>query len=358
MTTTELAKKPYGELTLAEALSDARTKEQLKAAIPTGITPQMMTRVVLTMVRTNPKIAQCTRDSVLSCMMQSAQLGLLPGGAMGHAYFVPYKSECTLILGYKGLIDLARRSGQIVSISSRVVYENDEFEFAYGLEDKLSHTPAKGERGEPVYVYAVAKLVGGGHAFEVMTVDDINKIRDQSQAYRYAEKGRKDSTWHLFWGEMARKTTIRRLFKYLPASIIPPEAYEALQVEDDRTYRDAKPVEVSEIDPAKLSAGDSAEHEGYEPDEQKSQAAKVKELVNSGKSEAKKSPKKKAEELNEVKAMIFKLIEEIDDFGITDQTMMDHGLTEKQVKDATKLEEIEPLAKALLKDAAATQATG
>ncbi|RIQ37006.1 recombinase RecT, partial [Bordetella avium] len=83
------------------------------------------------------------------------------------------KIEVQIVLGYKGLIDLARRSGQIVSIAAHAVHENDHFEYAYGLDEKLEHKPAMGERGAIIAFYAVAKLVGGGHAFEVMSEQQI-----------------------------------------------------------------------------------------------------------------------------------------------------------------------------------------
>ena len=208
-----------------------KMKGEIQKALPKWITPDRMLRVVLTELRTTPKLAQCESKSVLSSVMQCAQLGLEPGGVLGHAYLIPYGKTCQIIIGYKGLIDLARRSGEIVSISARVVHKNDAFEYSYGLEDKLEHTPASGDRGEPIYVYAVSSLRGGGHAYEVMTVEDINKIRDVvlKKAYKPEE-----SPWTKHWGEMARKTAIRRLFKYLPVSVIPRAAHDILHDEDER----------------------------------------------------------------------------------------------------------------------------
>jgi len=212
-------------------------KPQIALALPSFLTPDRMMRVFLTEIRKTPTLLQCSRQSLMSCMMQSAQLGLEPGGVMGHMYFVPYKGEATPIIGYKGLIDLARRSGQIVSISARVVYSKDEFRYAYGLNEYLEHVPALGDRGNPTFVYAVANLVGGGHAFEVMSVEQVNAIRNRAVSYMYAEDNqKKNSVWHLHWDEMARKTAIRRIYKYLPSSILPPEAREALYAEDTREF--------------------------------------------------------------------------------------------------------------------------
>ena len=78
--------------------------------------------------------------------MQAVQLGLEPG-LLGHCYILPYKREATFIIGYKGMIDLARRSGHIQSIYAHAVHENDEFEYELGLHPKLEHKPSHGDRG-------------------------------------------------------------------------------------------------------------------------------------------------------------------------------------------------------------------
>ncbi len=118
-----------------------------------------------------------------------------------------------VIIGYKGLIDLARRSGQIVSIAAHEVCENDHFELVYGLNEKLNHTPAMGERGEVIGFYAVAKLKDGGHCFEFMSRYQINEIMANTQS-----KGAY-GPWKDNFVEMGRKTVIRRLSKYLPLSV-------------------------------------------------------------------------------------------------------------------------------------------
>jgi phage RecT family recombinase len=113
-------------------------------------------------------------------------------------------TECQLIIGYRGMIDLARRSGQIVSLSARTVHEKDHFTYRYGLDETVEHVPANGERGQLTYVYAVAKLKDGGVQFEVMSRNEIDKVRAQSKA--------KDSgPWVTHFEEMAKKTAIRRL---------------------------------------------------------------------------------------------------------------------------------------------------
>lgn len=114
--------------------------------------------------------------------------------------------------GYRGFLDLARRSGQIKSLVARAVYENDVFEYEYGLEERVTHKPAMDERGELKAVYAVALLKDGGHQFEVMSKREIEAVRQKSQ-------GKNAGPWTEYYDEMARKTVVRKLFKWLPCSV-------------------------------------------------------------------------------------------------------------------------------------------
>lgn len=190
-----------------------KAKPQLALALPKHLTADRLLRVALTAVQRTPDLLNCDRLSLLGAIMQAAQLGLEPDGVLGHAYLVPFGSQVQLIPGYKGLIALARRSGEISSIAAHVVYERDQFIYAYGLDEKLIHVPAAtDERGKAVYAYAVARFKDGGHAFEVMSFQQIEAIRKLSRA---ATRG----PWVTHWDEMARKTVIRRLAKYLPLSV-------------------------------------------------------------------------------------------------------------------------------------------
>jgi recombination protein RecT len=226
--------------TLAHLLTDPKIKAQMQLALPKHMTADRLARIALTEMRKVPKLAQCDQTSFLGAIMQVAALGLEPGGALGHAYLIPFdkkknvggqwvvdKTEVQLVIGYRGMIDLARRSGQIVSLSARIVYENDKFTYTYGLEETLEHVPHEGTNpGAMTHVYAVAKLVGGGVQFEVMSRAKVEKIRDESQGYKAAvesakryKKDKIDSPWTSHFDEMAKKTVIRMLFKYLPVSI-------------------------------------------------------------------------------------------------------------------------------------------
>lgn len=189
---------------------------EIKKALPSVITPERFTRMVLSAVSVNPKLASCTPQSFLGAMMSAAQLGLEPNTPLGQAYILPYKNHDTLEaqfqLGYKGLIDLAYRSEEVEVVQAHIVYANDEFECQYGLEPKLTHKPAASDRGEPVKVYAVFKTKSGGYGFEVMSIDDVrNHAKKYSKAYNTSF-----SPWKTNFEEMAKKTVLKKVLKYAP----------------------------------------------------------------------------------------------------------------------------------------------
>lgn len=189
---------------------------EIKKALPSVITPERFTRIVLSAISVNPKLGSCTPASFLGAMMTSAQLGLEVNTPLGQAYVLPYLNkgvlEAQFQLGYKGLIDLAYRSGDVEVIQAHVVYENDEFECEYGLDPKLTHKPTDADRGEPIKVYAVFKTKSGGFGFEVMSMEDVKK-----HAAKYSKSyGSSYSPWKTNFEEMAKKTVLKRVLKYAP----------------------------------------------------------------------------------------------------------------------------------------------
>lgn len=188
----------------------------IKKALPSVITPERFTRMVLSALSSTPKLAECSPQSFLAAMMTAAQLGVEPNTALGQAYLLPYRNhgqmECQFQLGYKGLIDLAYRSGEVSVIQAHTVYENDVFECELGMDPKLRHVPAKADRGEAVAYYAMFKTKDGGYGFEVMSVDDV-----QRHAQRYSKSyGSGSSPWRSNFDEMAKKTVLKRALKYAP----------------------------------------------------------------------------------------------------------------------------------------------
>lgn len=192
-------------------------KGEIARCLPKHLTPDRMARIAMTELRKTPKLQECDPMSFIASIMQAAQLGLEPG-ILGSCYLIPFwnsklgKFECTFMPGYRGFLDLARRSGQIISLVARSVYENDEFSYEFGLKESITHKPCMGERGELVAVYAVAILKDGGHQFDVMSKAEIDAVRETS-------KSKDNGPWVTHYEEMAKKTVLRRLFKWLPCSV-------------------------------------------------------------------------------------------------------------------------------------------
>jgi recombination protein RecT len=219
------------------AMLDAYRGE-IARALPRHLNADTMTRIALTCFRMNPRLAECQPASVFACVIQASQLGLRPG-LMGECYLIPFRQRdegyvCTLQLGYQGLLELVRRSGLVESISAHLVREADVFDVQWGTDPGIVHKPfLDGDAGAVRLVYAVASLKGGGKHAELMTLQDIERIRNRSQNVVNAKRYGKETPWDTDWDEMARKTVLRRICKYLPKS---PDLATALAL-DDAAYR-------------------------------------------------------------------------------------------------------------------------
>lgn len=197
----------------------------IRAALPKHVTPERMGRVALTALNSNADLAKCTPASFLGSVMQCAQLGLEPNTPLGHAYLIPYKSTCTLVIGYQGMLDLARRSGLVKAIYAHAVKEGDLFEYEYGLEQRLKHVPddtADRSQKPLTHVYAVAKLKDGEPIFTVLSRFEIEAARSRSMA-------KNSGPWRTDYEAMALKTAVRRLWRWLPKSA---EQSIAMQVDE------------------------------------------------------------------------------------------------------------------------------
>lgn len=189
---------------------------EIKKALPSVITPERFTRIALSATSNNPELTQCTPISFLSALLNAAQLGLEPNTPLGQAYLIPYKNkeklECQFQIGYKGMIDLAYRNGDMQTIQAHTVYENDEFDFSYGLNGTLVHKPAKENRGEPVYFYGFFKTTNGGYSYSVMSRANMDEYaKTYSKAF-----GSGFSPWKTSYEAMAKKTVLKQALKYAP----------------------------------------------------------------------------------------------------------------------------------------------
>lgn len=222
-----------------------RMKPQIEAALPKHVSPERIMRIAMTAYSSNPKLRECDSMTILASVMIASQLGVEVNTPLGQAYIIPYynnkvkRYEAQFQLGYKGLLDLAYRSGEYQTIYAMEVYENDEFEFAYGLEMILKHKPAPTPEGEPTYYYAVYKTKNGGASFRVWSRD---KIMAHSQKYSQAVKKGWTSPWKSDFDAMAKKTVLKDLLKYAPMSI---EAHN--QFTNDETIKHDIAADMSEV---------------------------------------------------------------------------------------------------------------
>lgn len=201
-------------------------REQIAAALPSVCPPKQFLRVCMTTVFNNPALQRCTKETMIQSVMECAQLGLQPDGVLGNAYIIPYGQKAQFQLGYKGMLTLARRSGEIKTISAEAVFKNDKFSYALGLNPTLEHVPPlDGERGDMTHVYATAHFRDGGYQFVVMSRADVEKIRKSSKASG-------NGPWVTHYDAMARKTVIRQLFKFLPASVDVQRAFALDEIHD------------------------------------------------------------------------------------------------------------------------------
>jgi recombination protein RecT len=208
--------KPVGNdmRTLAQYL-EAR-KADIAQAAARHVSADRLSRVVLNCVARTPALRNCTMLSIYRSAMMAAELGLDPGSALGECYLLPYKDQCQLVVGFRGLITLARRSGEVETVQAWVVYDGDDFEVRLGTHPEIVHKPRYDGDRDPSkvrYVYAVAKLHGTDTPmFDVMTRAEVEAVRKRSRSGAAGP-------WDTDWAEMARKTVVRRLAKYLPMSV-------------------------------------------------------------------------------------------------------------------------------------------
>ena len=228
-----MLERPYMEEEMTTAIANREKVQEFSAyfnskrasiakLIPRHLTVERVAKIGVAALMSSPKLLQCDPATVWFQVAQAASLGL-EVNLLGAAYLVPFKDKCQLIIGYQGLIDLCRRSGHIEKIEAHCVYERDVFSFQYGINPTLHHEPyLDDDPGKVRLVYGVAWLKGGTTQFEVMTKANVDAIRHRSPAG-------KSGPWVTDYTEMARKTVVRRLCKYLPKSV---ELQQALSAEE------------------------------------------------------------------------------------------------------------------------------
>lgn len=218
-----------------------RRKGSLAMVAASHMRPERLIKIVLGAVTRTPALRSCSIESLFRCSLMAAELGLEPNSPLGECWFVPFKTECQLIIDYRGLVTLARRSGEVLTVNAFAVYDGDIFDVTLGTEPEIKHIPdftAERDPAKVLFVYAVAELKGGGRQFDIMTRGEVDAIRRRSRAGN-------SGPWVTDYVEMAKKTVVRRLCKLLPKSV---EMAKALAVENATDTGDFSAIDAEWVD--------------------------------------------------------------------------------------------------------------
>ncbi len=236
--------------TLDKVLASPAMKAEIARALPRHVTPDRMARIIMTALRTTPKLIDCTPESFFGCVLQAAQLGLEPNTPLQHCFLIPRwntkkrATECTFLMGYPGMIELSMRSGRMHGISAQGVREGDIFDYEYGLTPHLRHKPsgdADREERPITHVYAIGRMKDGEPSFEVLT-------KAQIEARRFRSSFPDGGPWASDYEAMAKKSSVRALWKWLPKS---PEMARADALEH---AADVAATQSNALDPAVTEA--------------------------------------------------------------------------------------------------------
>lgn len=264
------------QVTRTDAIAQIVERHQatIAASLPIGWRADRFSRLLLTASSTSPKLLECDPRSFLAAGVTAAQLGLEPNDPRGLAYLVPRKGRVTLVLGYPGLMELALRSGRVGGINAFAVYDGDDFNYHFGLNPDVHHIPDPDGDEDPAkltHAYAIA-TVNGSQVFRVLSRRRIEKARKSSTA----DTTRSDSPWTQWYEQMALKTALRALCRFLPKSA---EMARALDV-DNRTLTigDLETIAGFADDPTDLTADEDvieANHSGPTDDERREWAEEM-----------------------------------------------------------------------------------
>lgn len=306
--------------TLAGLKSDAIAgllnayKMQIAMAIPKHVTAERIIQLATTVITRNQDIKQCTPESVIGAVMNAAMLGLDITPQFGQAYFVPYNNnklgvkECQFMLGYRGWIQLFRRSNEISTIYAEVVRDGDEFAVEYGLNMAISHKPNLQKRGKLIAAYAVVKYKDGGYNFAVLTEADVMARKARSRA---ASSG-KSSPWDTDPEAMWRKSAIRALIPYVPASVemLKAAVTDGAVITSEMFSTETKDIDLDKVPEAEVVENGNSEVLEEEPKEEEiDKGDGTDEKVNDEKPAGKKADA--ADPRNEFYAMARPLLEKI-----------------------------------------------
>lgn len=227
-----------------------KNKQAMAEVIPSYLSPDRLLSLALLSIRKTPALQECPVSTLLGCVVEASRLGLELGGALGQAYLIPFKEKgqpmAQMVIGYRGFVELMRRSGDVSSIRAVVVHQRDHFTLREGLEQVIDHVPClEGDPGPLKFVYAVAKFSKSGDYQAVfLTRAEVESTKARSRSGQFGP-------WVTDYEEMAKKTAVRRLAKLMPLTV---EAADAIERDDEASYVDSSAVEVTQ---AALAAPDA-----------------------------------------------------------------------------------------------------
>lgn len=280
--------------TIKDLLSSPEVQNSISAVLPKHLQIEKLIKIAAAAVNQNPTLLKCTKHSLLCSILDAAKLGLPPDGTLGQGYLVPFWNKnvkgyvATFITGYRGYLTLARNSGEIQEIYSELVYKDDDFEYQLGIDRSIKHK--RNLNFEPVdqniiAAYMVVKYKDGGQHQEVMTRKQLERIRDRSPSKN--KSGEIVGPWATDFGEMCRKTVIRRGIKYVPLSIEEPLAQAIEHDNDVDGLRNLdiplQPLDNDDVpDPVDVTNGTVTVNEGMGPGERADDADSIQgELIDS-----------------------------------------------------------------------------
>jgi recombination protein RecT len=262
-----------------------RYKLSIEAAIPKHLSADRLISIAASVIAKNPALAECTSGSLIGAVIQASMLGFPPIESLGYCYFVPFNNnkgtrerpvwvkEVQFIIGYKGYIELSRRSGTVKSLFSYPVFENDSFDYQLGTDPWIKHKPTTDQdRGRMTHVYAVAEYLNGGMNFVVLTRAEVDKLRLRNRSQKRGISG----AWKTDFERMSCAKACRQLSTYLPLN---PEIQSAIATDEavigesslskDGTGIDLTAVEGPSFEDAELDLDENLDFSDVESDKEK-----------------------------------------------------------------------------------------
>jgi recombination protein RecT len=231
-------------------------RPELARSLPPGMSDHetKMWAVTEMAIRQNPKIQECTPASIVACVTKSWAYGLPFNTPEQECFIIGYKNVATFQLGYRGLLELAYRSGQVKGVQAHAVRQNDKFDIELGLANTLVHKPKlDGDRGDVIAYYCVIELTDGVKVWDWMSKSDV-----ENHEKKFRKGQNMGDAWANNFDSMALKTVFIKAARWIPKSVEDKRGqtfHEAVTEERQAEYIDVE----SNATPAATSADTLAE---------------------------------------------------------------------------------------------------